>query len=146
MNGARSGGWLMVLGLAVLSLQAGCGGGDERQPVFGKIIGAEGQNGSLSLVPTEGNAGPSAIALIVDGAYKFDASNGPAPGPHAAHILLEKGTSPAAAPDNPKVGIAPTSGENALGKQYSATVTVPAAAPFEMDINLNAGVSSGDRR
>jgi hypothetical protein len=134
----------VALGLAVLSLQAGCGGGDNRQPVFGKVIGAEGESGSLSLVPA--GEGPSAITEIRDGAFQFDTSNGPTPGPHAAHILLAKKESPAAASDNPKVGLPQKPNETPLGRQFTVQVTVPEQAPYEVDINLNAGVSSGDRR
>jgi hypothetical protein len=137
---------LVAFAAAVVLLQAGCGSGENRKAVFGNILGAEGQNGSLSLVPAEGNAGPSAITEIKNGAYQFDSSNGPAPGPHAAHILLEKESKPAEAPDNPKVALPQQpAGESPLGRQFTSQVTVPEQAPFQVDIPLSAG-SSGDNR
>jgi hypothetical protein len=55
-----------------------------RLPVFGTVSlpNAEGINGSITFVPTEGNHGPAALAKLTDGKYQFDRTNGPTVGPH----------------------------------------------------------------
>jgi hypothetical protein len=132
-----------ILGILILSL-AGCGGGrGDRLPVFGKIIGGEGQNGSLSLVPVDGTDGPSAITEIKNGEFRYTSDTGPSPGPHEAHILLEKKDSPAAS-ETPKFApIQPN--ETPLGKQFDVKVTVPDQPPYQVDIPLGGG-SSGQYR
>lgn len=55
-----------------------------RFPLDGTVRLGNGEklNGSITFVPAEGRSGPAATTAIVDGKYRFDATNGPTPGPH----------------------------------------------------------------
>lgn len=80
--------WLLM-SVAVVFL-SGCGeSGIPRQPVFGKISGAEGRTGLVSFVPAEGTSGPAARASLVNGEYRFSRSDGPVPGNYTVIIQLE---------------------------------------------------------
>jgi hypothetical protein len=69
----------------------GCGSSDglDRVPIHGQIQGAVGRNGSITLIPDAGSDAPVATAPILDGAYRFDKTNGPVPGEYEAIIALK---------------------------------------------------------
>lgn len=69
-------------------LLCGCDSGDGRRPLYGKIAGAEGRNGSITLIPAEGQRAPSAMTRIVDGTYEFTSTNGPMPAVYDVTIRL----------------------------------------------------------
>ena len=79
---------LILLGL--LSLQCGCGSESSvvRLPVHGTVTVASGErlNGSITFVPAQGQAGPSATTKLDEGKYEFDLTNGPTAGPHTVII------------------------------------------------------------
>jgi hypothetical protein len=132
--------------LTVVSLAAGCGTDEVgRRPIFGKIQGAEGRNGAITLVPSAGTNGPSATASVRDGRYEFDKSNGPVSGPHRAQIRLDPVAQTAAAQ-------APASGAKILKDvvpqpdgtfdrpipydEFAVDVIVPEAPPWKVDLPL----------
>jgi len=61
-----------------------------RQPLYGRISGAEGRSGLLSLIPQEGTQAPAARAVIEDGQYRFSRREGPVPGQYTAIVQLER--------------------------------------------------------
>ena len=130
--------------VAFIPLLVGCwNAAGDRLPLSGKIIGGEGKNGSISLIPQGDNSGPSAVGEIKEGAYQFDASNGPHAGKHLARILLDLGNDPKTASENPKVFTG--RGPSPLGPQfgqYDVQVDVPAAEPYQLDITIGAASGS----
>jgi hypothetical protein len=76
----------------VLSLPtAGCGSGDEgptRVSVSGTVLldGVPLASGMIRFIPTDSNTGPAAAAVIRNGAYELDESEGPVIGRHRVEI------------------------------------------------------------
>lgn len=73
----------------------GCGNSDglNRIPIYGEIQGAVGRQGSITLVPQAENV-PAATVAIIDGAYRFDETNGPLPGDYEAIIAFDTAPEP----------------------------------------------------
>ena len=63
----------------LLSSITGCGAHTNRADVTGsvRLDGQAVQSGSITFLPTAGNKGPTAGAVIVDGRYGIDAAKGP---------------------------------------------------------------------
>jgi len=82
-------GWV-ALSLSLVVLW-GCGPSGDRRPLRGRveIDGVAVEQGSISLLPAEGNPGPAANGVIVDGAYRFTTETGPRAGPHRVLIDVE---------------------------------------------------------
>src|SRR6266496_4366473 len=72
--------------LSLTVILAGCGNRSSagRIPLAGTVRLASGErlDGSITFVPAEGRTGPAATTAIVDGKYRFEATNGPTPGEH----------------------------------------------------------------
>ena len=72
------------MGLTLTTVGCGAQGKVSRLPVSGTVSSHSGEtlNGSITFVPAEGRSGPAATTAIVDGKYRFDATNGPTAGEH----------------------------------------------------------------
>ncbi len=46
-------------------------------------------SGSISFLPSEGNAGPAASTAIIEGVYRFAEDSGPYPGPHRVVVGVD---------------------------------------------------------
>jgi hypothetical protein len=86
---------LAFMGLFPLSF--GCGGDTslDRIPLHGTVTAADGErfNGAITFLPVEGQSGPAATALLVDGKYEFDRVDGPTKGPHSVQVRRTTGRS-----------------------------------------------------
>jgi hypothetical protein len=116
-----------------LAGSAGCNNqaGPQRVALHGKVTlnGTPVNSGSISLLPEAGNDAPTANTNIQQGAYRFDNSNGPMPGPYQVLVLPaqnDAGTSKAA---NFKSAPPPR-------REWKSKVEVPAASGFEHNIDL----------
>jgi len=129
--------------LLLTAIVMGCGrpSGVERLPVFGTVTDAGGDkvSGSISFVPDQGRPGPSAIASIKDGEYRFDKSNGPTAGPHRV-IVTRKATKEPVVKQTGSPGGAPTGKKNASTRLPATPSTlsadVPAKGPYRLDFKL----------
>jgi len=131
--------WLVLL----LIVFVGCGrpSGVPRLPVYGTITHPNGEkiDGSVSFVPDQGKPGPSAVASLVKGEYRFDAANGPIAGPYRVTVtrtgakaaFLERAGSPKGQPKGPK---------GAAGSrqptEWKFSVDIPAKGPYQFDFKL----------
>lgn len=94
--------------LNLMAASAGCGSGSSvaRLPLEGtiRLNTQETFNGSITFVPAEGRSGPAATTAILEGKYRFDATNGPTAGPHRAIVkrIDSKGKIPEARGNNTK--------------------------------------------
>ncbi len=81
--------WTLFAVLIAVSV-VGCSGSDglPRKAIRGEIVGAEGRNGTLTLIPAEGAKGPAATTAIEDGEYEFTKRTGPIPGNYVAIVRL----------------------------------------------------------
>ncbi len=79
----------ILLGLAPLLFGCDKGKVVARFPVHGTVTFANGEklSGSITFLPAKGRSGPGATAALVEGAYRFDRSNGPVAGPHTVKIM-----------------------------------------------------------
>jgi hypothetical protein len=71
--------------IIILPLAAGCRRSAlDRLPVHGTVTLPSGEklNGSITFAPIKGQSGPSATGKVIEGAYKFDRTDGPTAGPH----------------------------------------------------------------
>lgn len=86
---------LTCLLLAVFA--GGCGGDTSQRKALSGTVTVDGANakGLLSFFPTDGNQGPAASAVVIDGAYQFTTDNGPFQGAHRVVFAMEN---PPAAP------------------------------------------------
>lgn len=127
-------------------------------PLAGKVLlkGSAAVNGTITLQPEAGTAGPAANAAVENGTYRFTTQNGPVAGAYVAIILLNNPSNSAQVPDKPPamlVGplslrankakdIAPTIKTKPVTipapttKQWKRNVQVPAQAPYTHDFEL----------
>ncbi|MHB1036332.1 MAG: hypothetical protein ACYC35_16925 [Pirellulales bacterium] len=130
----RIGSWM----LALVAVACGCSGRSGPARVAGEGTvrrgGALVDEGLVSFQPAAGHSGPAATTVIVAGHYRFDASNGPVPGPHRVVVrVIEsnkmarmKGDASADSKAAPKDGkTAPSTREFAFD--------VPELGPFRKD-------------
>ena len=84
MNFKRLVAGLIVSGMGLILVGCGSGSKLSRLPVSGTVSFHSGEtlNGSISFIPAEGRSGPAATTAVVDGKYRFDATNGPTAGEH----------------------------------------------------------------
>ena len=126
---------------------AGCGGDAiERRPIAGKVVGAEGQDGSLSFIPVGPPPRPAATTALSGGAYRFDTTNGPCSGEHDVLVVLGRRPEPLAPqPEQPTAAskTAPLPGpadappeREAEAEDVRVRVEVPGEGPWELDIEL----------
>jgi hypothetical protein len=82
---------LEMAAAGAILLLIGCGSSDglDHVPIHGEIQGAEGRDGLITLIPDAGSDAPVATAPILNGAYRFDKTNGPVPGEYEAIIALK---------------------------------------------------------
>lgn len=113
---------LLLTCLAGPILVAGCGKSSvwDRIPLSGtaQLDGNPFRDGSICFRPTRGTKGPSTIAKVRDGKFKFDKRNGPVPGAHSA-ILISK-----------------TDLSNRTEYRIDTKTTVPSAAPFTVALTF----------
>jgi hypothetical protein len=131
--------WEAMLSLVVA---AGCTRSDGvvRLPVHGAVVDAEGEkiDGSITFLPDQGRSGPSAIASLVKGDYRFNASNGPTAGPHRVIVtrtrsketLLQRAAAKARATGSKSGGGVSQAAEWKFSRE------IPANGPFEFDFKL----------
>lgn len=125
--------------LVLLAAAAGCGrqNAAARLPVFGRASGPGGEkfNGSITFLPAPGREAPAAIGSIVQGEYRFDATNGPTAG--AWDVVIRsaptKGPPPRAAASRSS---APGQAKNAPTTEWKFPAVVPAAGPYRFDFPL----------
>jgi hypothetical protein len=95
-----------LLGLLACLSFCGCGSdGPGRDALYGKISGADEEEGSITFVPLGEPARPSATTAIADGRYEFSSNTGPCSGLH--RVLVRFGEPRAQAdsqPEQPKAG------------------------------------------
>src|SRR5262245_4395118 len=79
--------WLVALVCVGVPATAGCGGSN-RGAVKGKVTvnGSPLEAGDISFVPIDAGVGPTAGAVIADGAYAIDAARGPVAGEYVVRI------------------------------------------------------------
>ncbi len=135
--------WAWGLALLLAAATMGCGrpSGAGRLPVFGTVTAPDGEkiSGLISFVPDQGRPGPSAIASLKDGEYRFDKTNGPTAGLHRVIVArtaskepsVKQAGSPQASPAWKKGGAAPS----APG-QWTLSADVPAQGPYRLDFQL----------
>ena len=126
---------------AALLMAAGCGGpsGVPRLPVYGTVVDSSGEkiDGSISFVPDQGRSGPSAIASLVKGAYRFDKTNGPTAGPNRVIVIKTASKEPPlkpAAPAKRQANKGATAGRQAVEWTFSRDVAEK--GPFQFDFQL----------
>jgi hypothetical protein len=138
MGDPRAGTFLPVALSVLISFTAvGCGGSKsqiDRKAIYGKIVGAEGQNGLITFTPIDSSIGPAAMNDFEAGAYRFTKENGPVPGKYNVSIELEESISAADMPKNLTGSRPPTVVHVAVEK--TITVSVPAESPFEIDVDI----------
>ena len=129
----------IILSLIALLLAVGCGKVDSgRRPVAGKIRGAEGRSGIVSLVPDDSRRGFSVRAKISNGRFEFDTQNGPVPGPHAVSIWLDP-QEPVTTEASQKKGLSRYETKQLMterGQPQTLTVIVPTQPPYAVQLTL----------
>jgi hypothetical protein len=133
--------WCLVLLLAMTLVGCSRSNGEGRLPLYGTVTDSSGEkvSGSISFVPDQGRPGPSAIASLKDGEYRFDTTNGPTAGPHRVNVTRtvtkDLSAKQAAAPKRSlagkKGGVAPSS-----SGQPALSADVPAKGPYQLDFKL----------
>jgi hypothetical protein len=126
----------LLVALAALNV-VGCGGSEsqiDRKPIYGKIVGAEGQNGIVTFTPIDSSIGLAAMNDFEAGAYRFTKDNGPLSGKHNVSIELEVTVSSAEMPKNLSGSRPPTLSYEPVEKTIAASV--PAEGPFEIDLDI----------
>jgi hypothetical protein len=98
--------WRLGLGLVCLFLTYGCGAGDKRAAVSGKVTldGQAVESGSITFQPIEGTQGPSAGTAVTKGVYQIPRAQGPLPGVYRVEIYSQRKTGnkiPAGSPAPP---------------------------------------------
>jgi len=130
---------------SVIALVAlvGCGGssGVPRLPVYGTVTHPSGDkiHGSLSLVPAQGQSGPSAVTSIVNGEYRFDKSNGPTAGRYRVIITRTPGKNQAIQPAGVPKGQGKGSKNAVAGAQpaqWTLSCDIPDKGPYQYDFKL----------
>ena len=127
--------------LAVTLVGCSRSGGEGRLPVYGTVTDADGEkiNGSISFVPDQGRPGPSAIASVKDGEYRFDGTNGPMAGPHRVTVTQTVAKDPsaktAAIPQKAMAAKKGIAGPSFPG-QPTLSADVPAKGPYKLDFQL----------
>jgi hypothetical protein len=122
---------LIVALLVVSALSgAGCGRSDgpDRKPLIGTVTSrdiAGDLQGTIALLPDEKTHGPAANGTIREGHYQFSDDDGPVAGLHRVLIDVEP---PHGKMDNPTT--------TSLQWKFEFEITVPSAAPFEIDFEL----------
>jgi hypothetical protein len=138
-NGCRGAWCLLALGVAM----AGCGqrGGVVRLPVYGSVTssGEEKPSGTITFLPAEGQSGPAATAALVDGQYRFDQADGPTAGPHRVIVKRTLSKDPSETPGNARPPAIPgkTPAGDGQKTDWTLSVDVPAAGPYQCDLKLN---------
>lgn len=109
----------LLLCAGLLFANSGCqgAGNAERLAVFGTVTSESGVpiSGMISFLPEVGTVGPSATASLIDGAFAFDAQNGPVAGTYRVLVVKQaadkkdKGRLPAESEPRPRAAVA---GEN----------------------------------
>jgi hypothetical protein len=89
-----------------LVVACGCGGGDKRAAISGRVTldGAAPEAGSISFQPIEGTKGPGAGAVITRGSYEIPRAQGPVAGVYRVEIHAQRKTGkklPAGSPAPP---------------------------------------------
>ena len=84
---------ILLLGAVILFASAGCqrAGDGARIAVFGTVTSESGDpiDGTISFLPETGTVGPAATASLIDGAFAFDATNGPVAGNYRVLIVKQ---------------------------------------------------------
>ena len=130
-------------------LVAGCWGGDDvdRIAIQGEVLldNAPLSQGTISILPAEGQSGPAATTTITGGRFEFDRQNGPSAGPHRVVINLVGGV------DKPKLaamkgrqgpGGAPSQATPPKRRRWEREVDVPKTGPFQYDVTLSSSQSA----
>jgi hypothetical protein len=80
--------------LVCLFLTCGCGMGDKRAAISGKVTldGAAIESGSITFQPSEGTQSPSAGTAITQGSYQIPRAQGPLPGVYRVEITAQRKT------------------------------------------------------
>ena len=123
-----------VIASLIISACAGCGESDgaTRVAMFGKVSlnGAPVTAGSISLLPADGNDGPTANTTIQDGIYRFSSNNGPIAGAYQILVMHSGNDAPQSKAESFKT---PASSQR---REWKLSIEVPAGATFEHDIEL----------
>lgn len=103
-------------------------------PLAGTVVGPGGEkfSGSVSFLPPAGASGPAATASLVDGQYRFDASDGPTPGPHRVVVTrsVPKGAVMQAVTGQGASGVPPK-------MRWTLSIDVPDKPPYQCDLKLD---------
>ena len=127
-----------LAGLAVV----GCGQGDglKRVAVQGKVEhqGRPLKAGSISFLPARGLKAPAAVGDVIDGAYRFTASNGPVAGTYQVVVVLppEGQKKMLAAASNLGPPAAGGAAAKSLPGRWEFRVEVPNQGSFQYDLRL----------
>jgi hypothetical protein len=124
----------------------GCGGPEsklDRRPIFGKIVGAEGNNGVVRFLPTSGTEGPAVVGSLENGSYRFTTVNGPVPGKYNVSIEVEVSTPPARARPSRRGSTNDKIPANEFRENYASydepkttTASVTVDGPLEIDLDV----------
>lgn len=125
------------LSIAVGAAISGCGdAGIPRQPVHGRIEGAEGRSGLVDFVPRESTQGPAARATLVDGEYQFNRSDGPVPGDYTVIIQLEVSQDLISGVAVFKGIAIPENSGTKIPQEYEAVASLPVSVPDGSEATL----------
>ena len=124
---------LVLNSIGVLLLITGCGGSDQgviRVPVD-VVVSDDGDpvsEGTLVLIPAEGNSGPKAVIAVVDGRASIAGENGPGLGRYIASFQA----------GDPLTG----SRSSALpGDEVGATPVIAPSKPVDWEVTITAGLN-----
>jgi hypothetical protein len=119
----------------------GCGGREskfDRKAIYGKVVGAEGRNGTAAFTPIDTSIGPAAMTDFENGAYRFTEDDGPVPGEYNVYVELEV---PASEARKSKPGGRTTKNPADVGRPtYDEAevikISVSVDGPWEIDLNV----------
>ena len=126
--------WSLAV-LFALMIIGGCWGGDElpRKPVFGTVSSATNKlDGAISFLPAADTKGPSATTAIVQGKYRFAASDCVVPGKYQV-LIVPKITKPFS-----QSGSTTTTQSKSEPREFRQEVTVPADGPYELNFQVGS--------
>ena len=103
------------------------------------LVSGETFSGSITFVPERGTSGPAATVSLIDGAYRFDRSDGPTPGPHQV-IVTRVIPKDAALAARKKRGAPPPvkpKTEADCKLEWTQSRTVPTDGSYQFDFKLD---------
>ena len=136
----------LALMLCLLTvLVAGCSGGDgvDRIAVQGEVLldGAPLAEGSITILPAEGQSGPAATTTIEGGRFEFDEVNGPSAGPHRVIVTIVSAVNDGKSAFMKGPQGAPSEAIPLRSKRWEREVDVPQTGSFQYDVRLGSSES-----